>query len=487
MLGQTQEVFVFGPFRVDASERALTQAGAPLHVTPKVFDLLVCFLRNRGRLLTKDQLLVEVWGDVVVEESALARAVSDLRKVLGAGHGTSYIETVPKFGYRFVSPVQTEHGWTCVPAVEPQAVAGAGWTGRWVPIALAGLLAVAPIVWIGQRLSSAPVVSSTGRLPSLRSEAEESALREHYLRGRGYWRRRDRESLKSAVAEFQKAISTDPNYAHAHAGLADCYLLLGLYNHLPLVDMLPRARAEAEEALKLDPKLAAAHATLGLITQNWERDWPSAERHYRAAISGDPGYATARHWYAEFLSIHGRFQESAAQFQEAKRIDPISSIIQTDEAQMLYFARSYGRSRSLLDRVIELDPEFEQAHEQMALLYTAQGMETQAWDEVNRISSCKDPNSTCYLRWQAWLPHRDSTAARSALQRLLAEFSTRYVPPRTLAIAFVRQGQTGQAISMLARAVEGREVGAITMKVDPLLDPVRKDPRFQRLLQRLHL
>lgn len=609
-----KEIFLFGGFCADAGERSLTYGAASVRITPKVFDVLVCFLRNPGKLVTKQQLLDTVWGDVAVEESALARAVCDLRRVLAQHDPSLYIQTVAKFGYRFVASVE-EPGLVEPRSEGPGGAArargrGGGW-GHWAVAAAAGpvlaalalsswpgrgpqpqvkSIAVLPFYVVGQvkdrdllevgladavasRLAGAgdltvrptsttlkyrgvpadprqtavdlrvdavlvgvmqvseervrvttqlvratdgsaiwsgEIETEAGKTLTLEREiaqqvaerlmarafrpdrgpaagAADTAMLEPYFRGRGFWMRRDRASLDRAVGEFQKAIAADPAFAPAHAGLADCYLLLGLYNHLPPAEMVPKARAEAELALRLDPKSASAHATLGLITQNWERDWAAAERHYRRSIGIAPNYATARHWYAEFLSVQGRFEESFLQFREAERIDPVSSIIRTDEAQLWYFARNYDRSQAVLSQVLELDPDFEQAHEQMALVYAAQGREAAAWAEASRLSECKDPASVCRLRWTAWLPGRDAAAAAKALRRLESQAAVRYVAPRVLAIACARQGMAKQALQWLRKAAEAREVGVITMKVEPLLDPVRSRPEFPALLRKLQL
>lgn len=610
-----KEIYSFAAFRVDTLERSITCAGEPVHTTPKVFDLAVFLLRNAGKLVTKQQLLDNVWSDVEVEESALARAVSDLRRALAQHDQTVFVETVPKYGYRFIAPVEVSNGTGAPPLAEPaNTVAGPASTARLrrrVLPALAAVILSAAALFLWWRPSPEPPVRSiavlpfqvvgqvedanvlavgladavatrltgvgslivrptsttqrfagsaadprqiarrlqvdallegtmqvlggrvrvttrlfrasdgaavwSGEIETAASQAfqlereiaqqvaerlmaraavqdRDSAgdvsagvARELYYRGRGFWMRRDRAGLNQAVAEFQKAIALNPGFAPAHAGLADSYLLLGLYNHLPPAEMLPKARAEAESALKLDPQLAAAHATLGLITQNWDRDWAAAERHYRRSIAAAPNYATAHHWYAEFLSVLGRFDEAETQFREAERIDPVSSIIRTDEAQLWYFARNYERSRAVLSQVLELDPAFEPAHELMALLYAAQGQDSKAWAEASRLSECQQPDSICRLRWTAWLPGRDPAAARRALRRLAGFSAARYVPPRVLALACARQGMPGEAIEFLVKAAHAREVGVITMKVDPLLDPIRTDPRFIQLLRDLRL
>lgn len=615
MPGQGKEIFAFGGFRVDPPERVVTNGGTPVRLTPKVFDLLVHFLRHAGKLLTKQQLLDAVWGDVAVEESALARAVCDLRLALAHHDSTPFIETVTKYGYRFVAPVTLLETPEAAPergvisrTAPPVSAGSTPW--RWGLAVTAGTLvlillqsprppsasegrmnsiAVLPFQVVGRvedpdalaagmadaivtRLAtlgnlvvrpasatlryggaavdpryvarelrvdgvlegtmqfiegrvrvtvrlvgardgvtawSADLEQEAGHVFELEREVArqvaervmaraaairfppipgqpEGAVLEMYFRGRGFWMRRDRASLDRAIAEFQKAIELNPGFAPAHAGLADCFLLLGLYNFLPPAEMLPKARAEAETALRLDHNLASAHATLGLLGQNWDRDWRAAETRYRQSIAIDPNYATARHWFAEFLSIQGRFAEAEAQFREAERIDPVSSIIRTDEAQLWYFSRNYKRSRAVLEHVLELDPDFQQAHEQMALLHAAQGEDAEAWNEASKLRECQIPDSLCRLRWTAWLPGYNPAAAEAALQVLQRKSGSGYVPPRVLAIACTRQGRIEEAADWLVKAAKAREVGVITMAVDPLLDPLRRTPKFLALLREMH-
>ena len=162
---------------------------------------------------------------------------------------------------------------------------------------------------------------------------------ELYVRGRFEWGKRTGDGSERAAECFRRAIDLDPTYARAYAGLADCYLLLGGYSFSPQLEAVPKAKALALRALELDPSLGEAHATLGLSAQNLEWDWESVEQHYRQAIALAPNHATGHHWYAEFLSILGRFDQSRHAFAEARRVDPISPIIQVDEAQLYFFER----------------------------------------------------------------------------------------------------------------------------------------------------
>ena len=146
------------------------------------------------------------------------------------------------------------------------------------------------------------------------------AVHSLYVRGRYEWGRRNREGFERAADLFREAVDIDPSYARAWAGLADSQLMLALYDYVPPLEMLPTAKSTAERALSLDPHLGEAEATLALVSQNLDWNWPEVERHYRQATAMTPGYATAHHWYAEFLSILGRFDESQREFAAARPI-----------------------------------------------------------------------------------------------------------------------------------------------------------------------
>ena len=310
---------------------------------------------------------------------------------------------------------------------------------------------------------------------------------ELYVRGRFEWGRRSGEGFERAAEYFRRAIDLDPAYARAYAGLADCYLLLGGYSFAPQLEAVPKAKALALRALELDPSLGEAHATLALSAQNLEWDWESVERHYRQAIALSPNYATGHHWYAEYLSIVGRFAESRHAFAEARRIDPISPIIQVDEAQLYFFERRYQRSRQILDQLERTDPGFDLVHDRIALIEIMEGRQEEAWQRIQRIESCREPASDCYRFWTAYLPGRNAVAARQALLWLEREAGRRRVPPFALIMANARQGRLGRALDWLEDMRERHEVSLITIAVNPLFDPLRAEPRFAKVLETLKL
>lgn len=310
---------------------------------------------------------------------------------------------------------------------------------------------------------------------------------ELYVRGRFEWGKRTGEGFERAAEYFRRAIDLDPTYARAYAGLADCYLLLGGYSFNPQLEMGPKARALALRALELNSSLGEAHATLALTAQNMEWDWEVVEGHYRQAVALSPNYATGHHWYAEFLSIVGRFDESRREFAQARRIDPISPIIQVDEAQLYFFERQYERSREILEQVARTDPGFDVVHDRIARIEMMQGHENAAWQRIQRIESCRDPASDCYRFWTAYLAGRNPALARAALLSLESESSRRRIPPFVLIQANARQGRLGRALDWLEYMLEKHEVSLITIAVNPLFDPLRSEPRFVRVLETLKL
>lgn len=308
-----------------------------------------------------------------------------------------------------------------------------------------------------------------------------------YVDGRYEWGKRTREGFEKAAEYFRQAIDRDPAYGRAYAGLADCYLLLGAYGYYSQLEMLPKAKVTALRALELEPRLAEAHATLGLITQNLDWDWKEVEGQYRESIRLAPNYSTAHHWYAEFLSIMGRFDESRREFARAREIDPISPIIQADEAQLDFFERQYGRNLALLAEVAREDPSFALARERMAFTYLIQGRDEDAWREAMSLPDCASEAGDCRRMWTAWLPRRNPPAARAALAQLEADTLAGRIPAYAVMLAHLRQDHIDRALDWLEQMQSTHGVWLITAKVNPMFDPLRSQPRARAVLAKLHL
>ncbi|MCK4823465.1 tetratricopeptide repeat protein, partial [bacterium] len=183
-----------------------------------------------------------------------------------------------------------------------------------------------------------------------------------YLLGRHFWNKRTPPDLLKSIEYFEKAVELDPEYALAYSGIADALVVLPVQFAMPAKEAYPKAQEQARKALAIDDKLAEAYSCLAVIKREFEYDWSGAERYYKRAIELNPNYATAHQWYAEFLTSMGRFDEALDEIHKAQVLDPLSPIIATVEIVVLYHARQYDRALESFQKVLELDPNFPQAH-----------------------------------------------------------------------------------------------------------------------------
>jgi Tfp pilus assembly protein PilF len=308
-----------------------------------------------------------------------------------------------------------------------------------------------------------------------------------YLRGRYFWNKRTPDGFRQAADYFQQAIAKDPRYAPPYAGLADTYGLMSTWNIVPQNEFMPKARAAGLKALEIDESLAEAHTSLALVAENYDYDWQTAEKEFRRAIQLDPSYPTAHHWYAEYLSWQGRFEEALAESEQARQLDPMSLIIATDHGAIRYFSRQYDRAIAQFRLVLDMDPHFGRAV-LIINAYVEEGKFAEAMNEVERLLPPDSSPWTCatktyvYGRW----------GRTSDTQRYFAKYqhSIQHVPldPTVFTlIAYLGMKQKDQAIALLEKSYSEHSNAVVTLKVDPAYDFLRGDPRFQDLLRRVHL
>jgi TolB-like protein/DNA-binding winged helix-turn-helix (wHTH) protein/Tfp pilus assembly protein PilF len=308
-----------------------------------------------------------------------------------------------------------------------------------------------------------------------------------YLKGRYFWNKRTAEGFRQAADYFQQAIDKDPNYGGAYAGLADTFSLMSTWYVGPQDQLIPKARAAALRALELDESLAEAHASLALIKEDYDYDWHAAEKEFRRAIQLGPQYATAHQWYAEFLSWQGRFQEAFAESDQALHLDPLSLIIATDHAAILYNSRQFDNAVKQCRAVLELDPIFDHARYSMIPSYLQLGRYDEALHLINLWAEREE--GRWMLAWKVALYSRSGHAeeARRALAKLEQISSSRPDRTATLLIAYLGTGQKERVIELLRKAYSEHSNAVVQIKVDPMYDPVRSDSRFRDLLHRIGL
>src|SRR5262249_33659965 len=212
------------------------------------------------------------------------------------------------------------------------------------------------------------------------------AAHESYLKGRFFWNRRTELGFRKAIEYFQLAITQDPTYAHAYAGLADAYLLLSGYGFESQEEALSKAKAAAIKAIAIDERLAEAHTTLGLISLQHDWDWPESEKHFKRALELNPNYSVARDFYGDgYLWSVNKKDEAIAELRKAHELDPLSLIIATDLAKHLCFAGQYTEGMEVFTKVLEADPDFVQAHYYLSRAYALRGSYVDAIAEADKI------------------------------------------------------------------------------------------------------
>jgi RNA polymerase sigma factor (TIGR02999 family) len=321
-----------------------------------------------------------------------------------------------------------------------------------------------------------------------RQSTDSAAAYTLYLKGRYFWNKRDRESMQQARVCFEQALDLDPVFAKAWAGLSDTFCVLGGYLLLQPEDAYPRARAAAERALVLDDELPEAHASLATILADYYWEWPDAGRHYRRALALSPSYATARLWYAGFLRDLGQFDAALAQVHTARELDPLPISIRAAEGITLYLARRHPEAVAVFRRLLEVSPSFAYAHFLMALPLVQQGAYQEALRTLQQAEQWKAAMAD--IRSLSGYIHAltgHAETARAMLEALDDPTLQQHATHFHRAVIHVALGEHERAFGLLERACAERGKQVRLLRTEPMLDPLRDNPRFQVLLRSVRL
>jgi TolB-like protein/Tfp pilus assembly protein PilF len=308
-----------------------------------------------------------------------------------------------------------------------------------------------------------------------------------YLRGRYFWNKRTGADLRRSIDYFNQAIEKDPNYALAYAGLADAYGLLSGYGAASPKDSLPQAKAAAKKALELDDTLAEAHASLGQTLFAYDFNFAEANREFRRAIELNPNYATAHQWYGQGgLAPLGQFDDAIAEMKRALGLDPLSVIINADLGSVLCTARRYDAAIEQLRKTLEMDPRFYYAHWNLGVALEVKGLVEQAIAEYEKAIALDDDPLSRGLLGHLYAKTGRKDKALQIQERLREVSKQRYVTPYIFAIIHLGLGEKDQAIDFLEKTYDDRDgYNLAFIKVDPFFDPLRGDPRFEALVQKI--
>jgi len=307
-----------------------------------------------------------------------------------------------------------------------------------------------------------------------------------YLRGRYLWNRRTGENLQKALAYFEQAAEKDPHYALAYAGIADSCVLIPIYAAGTPQDYLPRARAGAQKAVELDDTLAEAHTSLAYV---FFYDFENAQsvKEFERAISLNPNYAMAHLWYGLGpLSAMGEFERAIAEEKRALELDPISPIINADLGTVYTLARRYDEAIAQLRDTVEMNPQFYGGHRCLGWALELKGATGEAIAEYHKAFELSDDPMMLAMLAHAEASIGKQNQARQILGQLTEEAKARYVPAYAFAVIYLALGEKDHALDWLEQAARDHD-GFYTnlIKVEPFLDPLRGDPRFETLVSRI--
>jgi tetratricopeptide (TPR) repeat protein len=310
---------------------------------------------------------------------------------------------------------------------------------------------------------------------------------ELYHKGRSLWEKRSGDNLPKAIALYEQAIARDPKYALAYAGLANSYVLLPFYASMPQREAMPKAREAALKALQLDPNLAEAHNALGKILNFDDLDLAGAAREFRRAIELQPNNATAHQWYGNGpLDSLGRFDEAIAETKRAVELDPLSPIINNDHTYPLYYAGRYDEAAAQLKKAIELDPAFFYSRQTLGLVLQAKGDLAGAIAEFEKARQLTGDPLYVVLLAVAKTKMGDKNIAQQALADLDKVHRDRQGLAYDRALLYLGIGNKEEALRWLEQSYADRNGANLSwINVEPMLDPLRGDPRFEALVQKV--
>ena len=309
---------------------------------------------------------------------------------------------------------------------------------------------------------------------------------ELYLKGRVLWGKRGGENIQQAVGFYEQAIARDPNYALAYSGLAEAYVLLPQYTATAPREAYPKAKAAALKALQLDDKLAEAHTALASLIAS-DLGIAASISEFKRAIALNPNYATAHHWYGYGpLRAIGRFDEAIAEGKRAVELDPLSPIMNANLAETLLDAHRNDEAMAQFRKTVEIDPTFFYAHEVLGLALQLKGDLPAAITEYTRAQQLSDFEEVRVMLATAKAQSGDREAAKQMLAELEEQGRHRYVRPYWRVLLYVSLGNRDEAIRWLGQGIaDNASYEIFFIKVDPLLDPLRGDPRFEALVQKV--
>ena len=306
-----------------------------------------------------------------------------------------------------------------------------------------------------------------------------------YLQGLFYWNKWTQDGFQKAIDFFRQAVEKDASYAQAYAGLADAYTFMGASGYVAPQQVWQSAKSAAMQSVKIDDGLPEGHISLALVRENFDWDWAGAEKEFKRAIELNPNSAEAHHWYGDFLTRLGRFDDARAELKKAQELDPLSLLINTSAGRELYFARQYPAAIEQFRKTLDMDRNFVPAQHSIELAYAQNGMFREAVAERQKVLTLSGSPDLAAAIGDDYRKSGYEGVLQSWLEGLNEVSKHGYVSSYNIAQINARLGHKPEAHAMLERAYGSRDGNLTYLKVDPVFDDLRSDPQFQRLLVKL--
>jgi DNA-binding winged helix-turn-helix (wHTH) protein/Flp pilus assembly protein TadD len=431
----------FGSFEVDLQQQELYNRGIRIALQRKPFRMLELLIRKRGTVVSREELAEYLWPNLHVSfDRGLNTVVNVLRRALGDSPGNCrYIETRSGLGYRFIAQVEE--------------------------------------VWEAN-------AAEANRIRRPRSfEAYED-----YLRARYFYTKMTEPDLRKSIVLYESALKLDPRYAQAYTGLAASYNLLALLGLIPAAEAHLRIREYATAALRIDDKLPEARAALAGVKKWFEWDWEGAESEYRAALELDPEYADGHRGYAALLCSLGRMEDAKREIRRAQEVDPLSIVISTEIAWILYMCRDFRGAMEQSWKALTLEARHAPAQNTLGVAYQQLGMFEDALTELENARICSGQHPVAIAALAHAHAHTGNQQEALRLLQELEEISARrHVSPYWIAMVHAGLGARDSAFESLEQAFHQRDVWLLWLKMEPRFDFLRADQRFARTLERLRM
>ncbi|HSE65904.1 MAG TPA: hypothetical protein VLB12_02885, partial [Gemmatimonadales bacterium] len=341
--------------------------------------------------------------------------------------------------------------------------------------------------------------SIVGALRVRLAPARDSALRlrptrdleayDLYLKGRFAWNQRTGLGLQQAVQYLEQAVARDSSFGRAWAALADAYILVTPYAGGSPADTWLKAQLAAAKALRLDSTSAEAYTSLGYGNMIYAWDWKAAEENFKRAIAADTNYPTGHHWYADFLASRGRLGESLAEMGRALQLDPLSRQIGVERGWVSYLLHRNEEAEAYIRQVMQLDPNYAQAYVRLGMVQIQERRYPEAISSIQhgiRLDPL-NPHAAAGLAFAYGV-----SGERGAALQIIADLKRRHadkehIPPFAIAAGYAGLGDVSQGLEWLNRGIDEKDIYIPENFFDPLLDPLRKDPRYEQVLARMGL